>query len=309
MNTQSHAMPESSFQSQGIAPASVSQAQILYWSIRRELWENRSIYIALAAVAVMFLFGFVVNMVTLRHRISTSPLDPALQRHVLATRYELAGALIMGTALIVGIFYCLDALYGERRDRSILFWKSLPVSDVMAVLSKLAIPIVILPLLSFAVTVATQFFMLLLSTVILSGGGVNIATMWREASFFQVSFVLLYHLLTVHGLWYMPLYGWLLMVSAWAPRAPFIWAVLPPFVICGLERIAFNTSYCLNLLGYRLTGSRSGNGMAEHSAPSDFMATLIPHHFFSEPGLWTGLAVGAAFLFVAVRLRRYRGPI
>ena len=307
MNTQSNAVPESSFQSQGIAPATVSPAQTFYWSILRELWENRSIYIAPIAVAAMFLFGFVVNMITLRHRISASSLYPPQQLHVLATRYELAGALIMGTALIVGIFYSLDALYGERRDRSILFWKSLPVSDATTVLSKLAIPLVILPLLSFAVLVATQLIMLLLSTVIFAGSGVNIATLWGETSVFQISFVLLYHLLTVHGLWYVPLYGWMLMVSAWAPRAPFIWAVLPPFAICGLEKIAFNTSYCLNWLGSRLAGP--ADGAAARSAQHDFMATLIPNHFFTEPGLWTGLAVGAAFLFAAVRLRRYRGPI
>ncbi len=307
MNTQSNAMPEFPLRSQAIAPAAVSPAQAIYWSIQRELWENRSVYIAPLAVAAMFMFGFVVNMVTLRHRISASSLDLAQEHHILATRYELAAALIMGTALIVGIFYSLDALYGERRDRSILFWKSLPVSDLTTVLSKLAIPIVILPLLSFAITVATQFIMLLLSSAILAGSGVNIATLWREASFFQVSFVLLYHFLTVHGLWYAPLYGWLLLVSAWAPRAPFIWAFLPPFVICGLEKIAFNTSYCLNMLQYRLTGP--GDAMGPHSAPPDFMATLIPAHFFSTPGLWTGLVVGAAFLFAAVRLRRHQGPI
>jgi ABC-2 type transport system permease protein len=307
VNTQSNAMPEFPLRSQAIAPAAVSPAQAIYWSIRRELWENRSVYIAPLAVAAMFMFGFVVNMVTLRHRISASSLDLAQEHHILATRYELAGALIMGTALILGIFYSLDALYGERRDRSILFWKSLPVSDLTTVLSKLAIPIVILPLLSFAITVATQFIMLLLSSAILAGSGVNIAALWREASFFQVSFVLLYHFLTVHGLWYAPLYGWLLLVSAWAPRAPFIWAFLPPFVICGLEKIAFNTSYCLNMLQYRLTGP--GDAMGPHSAPPDFMATLIPAHFFSTPGLWTGLVVGAAFLFAAVRLRRHQGPI
>jgi len=311
MNTQSNAVPEASFQSHGVAPMAISPVRILYWSIRRELWENRSIYIAPLAVAALFLFGFAVNMFTLRHRIDASALDPAQQHHVLATQYELAAALIMGTALIVGIFYSLDALYGERRDRSILFWKSLPVSDLTTVLSKLAIPIVILPLLSFAITVATQFIMLLLSSTILAGSGVNIATLWKEASFFQVSFALLYHLLTVHGLWYVPIYGWLLLVSAWAPRAPFIWAFLPPFVICGLEKIAFNTSYCLNMLLYRLTGPEApaATSMAPGGASMDFMATLIPDHFFSTPGLWTGLVVGAAFLFGAVRLRRHHGPI
>jgi len=136
---------------------------------------------------------------------------------------------------------------------------------------------------------------------------VNIAALWTEVSFFHVSLVLLYHLLTVHGLWYAPLYGWLLMVSAWAPRAPFIWAFLPPFVICGVEKVAFNTAHFLALLQERLVGP--GDAMAPHSAPKDFMATLIPDHFFSTPGLWIGLAIAAAFLAAAVRLRRYRGPI
>jgi ABC-2 type transport system permease protein len=163
-------------------------------------------------------------------------------------------------------------------------------------------------LLSFAISLATQFIMLLLSSVILLGTGVNIAALWKEMSFFHVSFVLLYHLLTVHGLWYAPLYGWLLMVSAWAPRAPFIWAFLPPFVVCGVEKIAFNTSHLLALLQERLVGS--GDAMAPHSAEKDFMATLIPElHFFSAPGLWIGLALTAAFLAAAVRLRRYQGPI
>jgi len=307
MSTQSNSMPES-FDSQKIAPVAMSATRPLYWSVRRELLEYRSIYIAPLAAAILFLFGFFISMLSLRHRMhGVWPLDSAQGRDVFATRYELAGALIMGTGLIVGVFYTLDALYGERRDRSILFWKSLPVSDLITVLSKLTIPIVVLPLLSFTITIATQFVMLLLGSVILLGSGVNIANLWTEASFVHVSLVLLYHFLTVHGLWYAPLYGYLLLVSAWAPRAPFLWAFLPPFVIYGVEKIAFNTSHFLALLQYRLLGQ--GDAMAPHSAPPDFMATLIPTHFFSTPGLWTGLAVAAVFLSAAVRLRRYQGPI
>jgi len=308
MNTQSNAMTESSIQAQGTTPAAVSAARTMYWSIRREIWENRSVYIAPLAAAAVFLFGFAVNLLAMRRHIGASPLGPAQQHDLLNARYELSAALIMGTALIVGIFYSLDALYGERRDRSILFWKSLPVSDLITVLSKLAIPLLILPLLSFAISLATQFIMLVLSSVILAGSGVDIAALWTGVSFFRVSIVLLYHLLTVHGLYYAPIYGWLLMVSAWAPRAPFIWAFLPPFVVAVVEKVALNTSHFLELLQERLVGSQ-GDGMASHNAPKDFTASLIPHHFFSAPGLWAGLALAALFLFVAVRLRRYRGPI
>jgi ABC-2 type transport system permease protein len=113
-------------------------------------------------------------------------------------------------------------------------------------------------------------------------------------------------MLTVHGLWYAPLYGWLLLISAWAPRAPLIWAVLPPFVICGVEKIAFNTTYFLAVLEERLIGSQTP---AAKMPGGSMEAMLIPHNFFSQPGLWIGLAIAAAFLAVAVRMRRYRGPI
>lgn len=296
MNTQPNATPASLSQTSRITDAVISAARPLYWSIWRELWENPSIYLAPLAAGVLFLVGFAISQIRMR-----------LHKEVFwtAEHFELAPALIMGAALIVSAFYCLDALYGERRDRSILFWKSLPVSDVTAVISKLAIPILILPLISFVITVATQLLTLVISSAIFAGSGVDVGKLWTEVSLLRVPAIWLYHLVTVHGLWYAPLYCWLLLVSAWAPRAPFLWAALPPFVIYGVEKIAFNTSYFLDMLKYRLMGS--GANMSEHQ--QDFTSTLIPHHFLSTPGLWTGLAVAAIFLYATVQLRRSRGPI
>jgi ABC-2 type transport system permease protein len=305
LNTPSNVLPESSVESQAVAPAAIPVTRCMYWSIRRELWEYRAVYLAPLAAAAVFLFGFLVSLPHHMHGVKT--LEQA--REVLDTPYQLAAGLIMGTAFIVGIFYSLDALYGERRDRSILFWKSLPVSDRTTVLSKLTIPLVILPLLSFAIAVATQFVMLLLSSVALLGSGLNIGALWARMSFFHMSLMLLYHIVTVHGLWYAPLYGWLLLVSAWAPRAPFIWAFLPPFVVWGLEKIVFQTSHFLAMLQYRLTGPEPSPAAAPHSTVMEIISALTLAQFLSTPGLWIGLAVAAAFLFAAVRLRRYRGPI
>jgi ABC-2 type transport system permease protein len=305
MNTSSNVMPESSVESQAVATAHIPATRRLYWSIRRELWEHRSIYVAPLAAAAVFLFGFLIALP--HHMRAVKTLDQA--HKVLDTPYELAAGLIMGTAFIVGIFYSLDALYGERRDRSILFWKSLPVSDLTTVLSKLTIPLIILPLLSFAITVATQFVMLLLCSVALLGSGLSVGTLWAHMSFFHMSLMLLYHIVTVHGIWYAPLYGWLLLISAWAPRAPFIWAFLPPFVIWGLEKIAFNTSHFLAMLQHRLTGPEPSSTVAPHGTVMEIISALTLAQFLSTPGLWIGLAIAAAFLFVAVRLRRYRGPI
>ena len=305
MNTPSNAMPESLQESQVSAPAVIPATRRMYWSIRRELWEYRSIYFAPLAAAAVFLSGFLIALPHHMHGVRT--LDQAHQ--VLDIPYELAAALIMGTAFIVGIFYSLDALYGERRDRSILFWKSLPVSDRTAVLSKFTIPLIILPLLSFAIAVVTQFVMLLLSSAVLLGSGLSVGTLWARMSFFHMSLMLLYHILTVHGLWYAPIYGWLLLVSAWAPRAPFIWAFLPPFVIWGVEKIAFRTSHFLAMLQYRLTGPQPSTTTPPGDTLMDMLSALTPAQFFSTPGLWIGLAVAAIFLAAAVRLRRYREPI
>jgi ABC-2 type transport system permease protein len=298
MSTPSNVMPRSPQEPQVTAPAVTTASRRMYWLVRRELWEYRSIYIAPLAVAAVFLFGFLIALT----------LSPTHRHEPLDMPYELAGGLIMGTAFIVGIFYSLDALYGERRERSILFWKSLPVSDLATVLSKFTIPLIILPLLSFAITVVTQFVMLILTSAVRLGGGLGVGTLWARMSFFHMSLMLLYHILTVHGLWYAPIYGWLLLVSAWAPRAPFMWAFLPPFVIWGVEKVAFRTSHFLALLQYRLIGPQPAT-TPPTGALMDMLSALTAAQFFSTPGLWIGLAVAAAFLAAAARLRRNREPI
>src|SRR6476659_1714562 len=181
----------------------------LRWSVWRELWENRSIYIAPLAVAVVVLFGFMISTYGMpERRRGVLLMDLAKQRALISEPYDVAAMMLIFTVFIVGVFYCLDALYGERRDRSILFWKSLPVSDLTTVLSKASIPLVLLPLFSFAIVVATEWVMLLLSTAVLLGSGLSAARLWTEVSWSQT--MLLYHLVTVHMLWYAPIYAWLL---------------------------------------------------------------------------------------------------
>jgi len=307
MNTQSNVLSES-LESQAIPPV-ISPSQRVYWSMRRELWENRSIYIAPLSAVALVLFGFLISVLGLPHKMRSLPaLDPEHQRRAILAPYEFAAGMIMVTTLIVGVFYALDALYGERRDRSILFWKSLPVSDLTTVLTKASIPILILPLLTVALIVATQFIMLVLSTVILMGAGLSAATLWSQVSFFQMSLLLFYHLGTVHILWHAPIYCWFLLVSGWARRATFLWAVLPPLAICFVEKIAFNTSHFASLLVRRMTGGPEAMPLPGR-LPMDPGMHLTPGNFLVSPGLWLGLIVAAGLLAAAVRLRRYRGPI
>ena len=301
MNTQSDAVLESSRESAGIVPMEIPVSRRVYWAVRRELWENRFIYIAPLAVAGVALFGFLLTGFHLPERIRRASLH-------FQQPYDMVAALMMGTFLLVLVFYCIEALQRERRDRSILFWKSLPVSDLMTVGAKASIAFVVLPLLTVAITVVTQFIMLLVSSAVLAGSGMSVAAYWAQISFVQMSLLLFYHIITVHVLWSAPVYGWLLLVSAWARRAAFLWAVLPPLVIGVLEKLLFNTTHFAGFLEHFVMGGPEGLSAA-NSMPMDPGAHITPGRFITSPGLWIGLAVTAAFLALAVRLRRYREPM
>ena len=312
MNMPSNAAPETPLDAP-IAPP-MAATRPFYWSVRRELWENRSIYIAPLAVAGVYLAGYLISLFCLPQSLRAlkeSHETPILVQ--LAMPYSHAAMLLMLIGFIVAVFYSLDALHGERRDRSILFWKSLPVSDLTTVLAKASIPLVVLPALVFAITVALQLVMRVLSVAVTAAHGAG-ATVENGLPLLQMQLVLLYGLI-VTTLWFAPIYCWMLLVSGWARRAAFLWAVLPPLALGAVERIAFRTSYFGLLMRDRLFGFAAGafdlkdkNGVAidPHFIP---LAQLAPGRFLSSAGLWMGLVVAAILLAAAVRFRRYREPI
>ena len=281
-----------------------------YWSVKRELWENKSIYIAPAIVAGVILLGALISAGHLPgRRRNAMVLDEMHRRAAIELPYNIAAVMLIVTAFIVGFFYCLDSLYGERRDRSVLFWKSLPVSDLATVLSKASIPLLVLPPIIFAVVIVTQFFLLLISTLVLAPAGLA-GTTWENFNLFRESIVLSYGLIVV-ALWHAPIYAWALLISGIARRATFLWAVIPPFALAIFEKITFNTSYISSMLKDRLfgLGETAFNFQAHRSISIDLLSQLTPGRFLSTPGLWIGLVVAAGLIIAAVQLRRYRGPI
>ncbi|MFZ0519466.1 MAG: hypothetical protein WAL95_00490 [Candidatus Acidiferrales bacterium] len=308
MSSQSNAMSES-VQGQRVASAVIPWSRVFYWSVRRELWENRSIYLAPLFVAGAALLAFLLSAmlgVWQRHL----QVSPAPARETVVMPFDIVAGLLMGTCIVVAFFYCLDALHGERRDRSILFWKSLPVSDLTTVLAKASVPLIVLPLLTFAITVVTQWIMLLVGSAILAGSGVSVGMLWTEVGFGRMSLLLLYHLLTAHALWPFPVYCWLLLVSGWARRATFLWAALPAVAISVMEMIVFHTQHFAGLVAGRLIGAAPAfTSMPGDSFPSGPMTHITAGAFLGSAGLWVGLIVAAGFLALAVRVRRYREPI
>jgi ABC-2 type transport system permease protein len=300
MNMQSQAMNEA-FDSQRAAPAVIRETRPLYWSIRRELWEYRSIYIAPLAVASVGLFAFLIG--TIGRALASA--KPEQRLAVLGHPFnEFAAGLPMLAAMLIGAYYCLDTFASERRDRSILFWKSLPVSDLTTVLAKGTVMFVILPLIVCTLMVALEVVMVLLSSLVAAGIGLSTATFWTQVAPFQLGIGLLYHMITVHVLWHAPFYGWMMLVSSWARRAAILWAALPPLAIGLFEMIAFRTTYFGHFLMYRLSGP---DVMSSH--PFSPMAVHNAGHFLISPGLWMGLLFTALCLWGAARLRRSHGPI
>jgi len=308
MNSASNVMNAS----QAITPGAVSWGRQMYWSVRRELWESRSIYIAPMAGAALTLVACSISAMRLPERMrAAAALDPMQQTGIIEGPFDLAGLLIMGVTFLVALFYSLEALHGERRDRSILFWKSLPVSDLTTVLAKASIPMFVLPALTFGVTIVTQAIVLLVSRAVLARSGVQTEAAWDHFSFWHTEGMLLYHLIGIHGLWYAPFYGWLMLVSAWAKRLPILWATLPPIAVGLFEKIAFNTSYFAGLIAAHFDSgpARSNPAMGASAMSMDALTSPSPSQFLVSPGLWAGLMITALFLAMAVRLRRQRGPI
>ncbi len=227
----------------------------------------------------------------------------------------------------VVFFYCLGALYDERKDRSVLFWKSLPLSDSQTVLSKLASAALVAPALAVAAAILTMVgFMIVLSVVALLYGGNPFTLLWGPAHPLQIVGTLLAWI-PVYALWAMPTIGWLLLCSAWARSKPFLWAIMVPlfagiFVTWFDLMKVFNEAsswFWTNIVGRLLLGTfpgtdllyrggfGQGNGhqnlegmLQHHLSPAYQLASL------ASPQLWIGVVAGAAMIFVAIRLRRWR---
>ncbi|HKP74690.1 MAG TPA: hypothetical protein VJT67_04070 [Longimicrobiaceae bacterium] len=281
----------------------------LYWSVRRELWENRSTHLAPLGVATFTLVALVTHALTMpSHMPGILANDPANPGAASVT-YRAAAMLMLMAMFVTAAFYCTDALGGERRDRSILFWKSLPVSDRTTVLAKALVPLLVLPAITFAGIVAIHVLLLLLSDAALLLRGRGIGPLWSELHLFRTWLALLYGLAAM-SLWLAPAYALLLLASAWARRTAGLWVVLPVLAAGVLEKLTMNTLYVLSLAGYALTGWYTAAFLPRVRETFYFAPTtaLTPVRLLATPSLWLGLALAAVFIAAAVRLRRSRGP-
>ena len=296
--------------------------------LKRESWEHRSlVWLPLLTAALIVLTALVSTQVAGSVRISLDggerdffaalSLDPQAQAQLFGVWMGSLAAPIMLVAAVVLLFYLLDALYAERKDRSILFWKSLPVSDAATVLSKLVTALIAVPLWVWALSLVTG--LLTFAMVALKVAGTPMAALgnFHFAAWLVLQLTLLQNLF-IAALWYAPLAAWLLLVSVWAKRAPFLWAVLPPGLLVLFEEITFGTSRAAEFIGHRFSGffDAIGPGLQVEGDVSDTASIfasireayegMSAASLFGTPDLYLGLLGTVAVLWLTIRLRRWR---
>jgi ABC-2 type transport system permease protein len=297
-----------------VAPARFPWARTFYWSVRRELWEHRAVWIAPTAVAVFAALLHFVSAMTISDAQRQASLDAAPGAPSFMSLYGAATMVVIFTGFVVALLYSLDALQGERRDRSILFWKSLPVSDRMTVLAKAFVPTFLLPLLVLALVVAQSLVMATLQTGAWLVRGFDPALLWARLDLPFLWLCVAYGT-PFMGLWMAPVYAWFLTVSAWARHAVFLWAVAPLAAVGMVQRLFMVYGHAGRrsaMTGFEARASGvirepytiGGDGAHWLHRPAD----LDPLRLYTLPGLWIGLAVAALLLFLAIRLRRRRAP-
>ncbi|WP_312238823.1 ABC-2 transporter permease [Stenotrophomonas sp.] len=335
----------------------ISKASTFKWLLKREYWENRGgfLYAPLIAGAislVMSLVGILFGLLAMNRaaksggividneNVNVNGLDLGLLTQKLDAEalHNLANGLDLTLILsslwpfivlaFVVFFYCLGALYDDRRDRSILFWKSLPLSDTQTVLSKALSALLVAPFIAVIASILTMFgFLLIISVVVLTHGGDPMTLIWGPASPLSI---VAGHLswIPVYLLWALPSVGWLLLCSAWARTKPFLWAVMLPLfagIIVSTTHLmtAFDSTsgwFWKNIVGRLLLGTLPGSDVfyradqlrAVIGDRDNLVAALAPSNqlaALSLPDIWIGAAVGVVFIILAIRLRRRAGEI
>jgi len=295
--------------------------------LQRELWEHRAIYVAPIVVAILMILASLTGQISvdaMEHvdigLVGAANIPENARSAVLSGIMISLSTTFIFAMWILTIFYALDSLYAERKDRSILFWRSIPSTDFETVLSKLLTALLVIPLITFAMIVVTHLAVLLITSVWIGvRGGSGMSLVWGSAPFLDNWTATLVFLLAI-PLWLSPFIGWFLFVSAYTKRSPFLTAFLPIAVLPLLEKMLFDSAVFAEAFFVRsikmplFVDLSTMESLFEESESFAELAnnelTLLGlmdfGGFVTSPGLWLGILVCGLFTSAAIYVRRYR---
>ncbi|PWK89896.1 hypothetical protein [Fulvimonas soli] len=311
-----------------------------YWLVKREFWENRGSFlfapvICGGVVLLLTLMGVIAGEVfRSRAGVHVSGMDFAqLRSHLDAGDLDkfsmalditmLVPSMLIGLVLFfVVFFYCTNTLADERRDRSILFWKSLPISDRATVLSKVVSAVVVAPVIATLAGIAAGLALLVLLAIAASFHGVNLWEMlWSLPHPLRITAHLLSNL-PLYVVWSLPTVGWLMLCSAWARSKQFLWALALPIgsgILVGwfglMDLFHRGTLwYWKNIVGRLLLSVFPGGWMPDHALgmamggadASRMFVSLTDYSLLLTPPFLIGAVAGIVMIAGAIWLRRWR---
>jgi len=287
-------------------PRAMPSGTALVTLLRREFWEHRYLlWVPPAFVALLLLLAMFAHV-----EIDDMPVRVQAALTTL-TQYLLTAVLFLIVVAVLA-YYTLDCLHAERKDRSILFWKSLPVSDGLTVAAKFLVALVVVPLGAVVLALLGHLLFTAILTVRAAFGGLPVAPVWDTLEWLR-NVALMLVLLLLAMLWYAPVIAAALLLSGWA-RKPFLWATLPPLIVLIVEPIFFRTQYFWHFLQYRSQGiwevlargiRMPKEDAVPHSIASALFANLNWRAALGDIDLWLGVLLALALLYAATRLRRY----
>ena len=295
--------------------------------LQRELWEHRAIYVAPIVVAILMILASLTGQISIDGMehvdiglVGAANIPENARSAVLSgIMISLSTTFIFAMWILI-IFYALDSLYAERKDRSILFWRSIPSTDFETVLSKLLTALLVIPLITFAMIVVTHLAVLLITSVWVGArGGSGMGLVWGSAPFLDNWTATLIFLLAI-PLWLSPYIGWFLFVSAYTKRSPFLTAFLPIAVLPLLEKMLFDSAVFAEAFFVRSIKMPlfiDLSTMEDLFDEAESFAELANNEltllglmdlggFVTSPGLWLGIVVCGLFTAAAIYVRRYR---
>ena len=302
--------------------------------LRREFWENKGsfrttpmviggLYIAFLLMSIFTTTHIDSELYTFREAIRVMADQPEELRSMVIHQVMLGSSVFFTVVMsFVIFFYLLGSLYDDRKDRSILFWKSLPASDTLTVASKLLAAMIVIPAFFLLTLIVTHVIMAIIGSLMVLSVDGNPWTLFLGLSNPFKAWGMIAASWAAQSIWALPLFGWLMLVSAFAPRVPLLFATLPPLIFAVLQTwIEFLRTFTLKnnivgVIGEWLFNSPAiltvevgdGHGEIALGVPltEEFdhavnLANILDRLFSVQ--MLTGLVVAAVFLAAALWLR------
>ena len=279
--------------------------QVLKAMIVREIQEHKVAFVY-APFFVSFILCFVIASVyfggtsiqTDQFNFSTEYYDEeirqAMQSVSSVSRIDIVrtGLLVLGFPILLTVgfgllAYSLSTFADERKDRSLIFWRSLPVSDLTTVLSKVFVVTLIVPLMVLPYIILLQLVAMTSASIFFATNDI-VSFSWLWGSYIITDWFRIIFSLWAQALWSLPLFLWLMLAGTFAAR-PIAGAIVPPVILIVLEGVIFKTNLVLEFIENRIGfWSRSDSFPKEYQELRvvDISDILL---LFSTQAFWIGI--------------------